>query len=43
MLAIPAGNERRDLTLRDLRRERADLTLVAGQLKLRNVRLSHAD
>jgi hypothetical protein len=36
-------DERRDLALRDLSRERADLALVAGQLKLRNARLPHAD
>jgi hypothetical protein len=43
VLAIPLRDERCDLALRDLSRERADLTLVAGQLKLRNSRLPHAD
>jgi hypothetical protein len=43
VLAVPLRDERRDLSLRDLSRERTDLTLVAGQLKLRNARLPHAE
>jgi hypothetical protein len=43
VVAIPLGDERRDLALRDLRRQRTDLPLVAGQLKLRNAPLLHAN